>query len=106
MLPLSFHKTFQFLLIFYFCLSMALLAWGQSKNKITFYKDNLCLENCSNNKKTTYHISKQVAKLIYERNVHRNFLSKLGIEKIVFLYFYISAFCCLADRPTDKIFIE
>ncbi len=29
----------------------------------------------------------------------------LGSEKIVFSYFYISSFCCLTDKPTDKILI-
>ena len=33
-------------------------------------------------------------------------LSQLGAEKIVFLYFYNSVFCSLADKLTDKIFIE
>ena len=33
-------------------------------------------------------------------------LSRLGTEIITFLYFYISIFCSLIDRPTDKIFIE
>ena len=35
-----------------------------------------------------------------------NNLSLLVAEKFVFPYFYISAFCSLNDRPTDKIFIE
>ena len=33
-------------------------------------------------------------------------LSKLRAEKIAFPYFYITAFCSLTDRPTDKICIE
>ena len=31
-------------------------------------------------------------------------VTELGAEKIAFLYFYISAFCSLTDRPTDKFF--
>ena len=29
-----------------------------------------------------------------------------GAEKIMFSYFYISAFCSLHERPTDKIFTD
>ena len=29
-------------------------------------------------------------------------LCQLGTEKIAFIYFYISAFCSLTNRPTDK----
>ena len=32
-------------------------------------------------------------------------LSQSGFEKIALLYFYISAFCRLTDRLTDKTFI-
>ncbi len=30
-------------------------------------------------------------------------LFQLGTEKITLIYFYISAFCSLTDRKTDKI---
>ena len=33
-------------------------------------------------------------------------LSYLGSEEIAFPYLYISSFCSLTDKPTDKMFTE